>query len=853
MRQFWEIKEKNSDAIILFRMGDFYETFEEDAIITSKILGITLTKRANGSAASVPLAGFPYHSLEQHLHKLLREGKRVAIAEQVEDPKLSRGIVKREVVEIITPGTSTSEYFLNQKENNFLMCIFQFGDSFGFGLLDHSTGEFKAGERDLKNLSTIIEQFSPAEILISKSQLDIIKSKISKNILITHCHEWLFDKRSCYNKIKEHFLLHNLKGFGLEKMYLATSACGVILDYLKKNCKSRLNHISSISVIKQKGFMNLNGFTMRNLEIFKPLNENDKKNTLVYCLDKTCTSPGGRLLKSWIINPLTNKKEIKNRHDIIEEIISQSIILTELQNYFKQISDVPRLLSKLNLHRATPRDVLQIGKSIQVWNNVKKKVFEFKLKKIKKLYNKYNDINCISKTILNSLEDDLPLKISQGNIFKKGISNDLDEIRSIKDSANDWLVNYQNEERNKNNINNLKIKYNKVFGYFIEITNSNLNQVPDNYIRKQTLTNSERYFTVELKEFEEKILNANEKIQNIENSLFNDLSDSIIKKSEEIQHNAKINAELDVLVGLASVAQMKKYCKPEIIDSNTIEIKNGRHPVIEQIIKSDEQFIPNDIYLNPKDKQIALITGPNMAGKSTFLRQIALIVLMTQIGSYVPAEIAKIGIVDQIFTRVGANDNLAKGESTFLVEMNETANIINNATKDSLIILDEIGRGTSTYDGLSIAWALTEHLHNNKNIAAKTIFATHYHELVNLVKELPRAFNLNVLVKEYKNEIIFMRKIIEGGADKSYGIHVAKLAGMPWDIVERSKEILKKLNQNQENNLEVDLEMKKNNQMDFFTNKFKNLLNDLNKININETTPLEALHKLDELKKRYKN
>jgi DNA mismatch repair protein MutS len=851
MKQFWEAKKNHPDSILLFRMGDFYEMFENDAIKASKILGITLTKRANGAASSIPLAGFPYHSLEQHLHKLLKAGLRVAICEQVEDPKKAKGIVKREVVEVVTPGIAITDQFLNQKENNYLMCLFGAEGKFGFSILDHSTGEFKTGERDLTKLRTLIQQFTPTEIIVPEFQLNDFKSRIGNDYLFTVYNEWMFDEQSCYNRLTEHFKSKNLKGFGLEKLSLAISSSGVIIDYLKKNCKANINHISSISIIKEKGFMNLDGFTIRNLEIFNSLNSQNDNNSLIECLDYTITAIGGRLLKSWVRSPLTNKKQIEFRHNLIEELFSNKNIVNDLKVSFKKLSDTERIITRLTLNRASPREVQQLGISLVIGGKIHSEVKKIKSKNINKLFKDFHDLSEVSHIILNGLQEELPVKLSQGNVVKIGVSSKLDELREIKNDATKWLARYQVNERESTQINNLKIKYNRVFGYFIEITKSNIDQAPEHYIRKQTLTNAERYFTPELKEFEDKILNANDKILELETELFYELRASILEFSMLIQDNARILAFLDVICGFYELADKYNYCKPAIENSNLLEIKNGRHPVIEQILPIDEQFIPNDIFLEPKTKQIAIITGPNMAGKSTYLRQIALIVLIAQIGSFVPADSAIIGIVDQIFTRVGASDNLTAGESTFLVEMNETANILNNATKDSLIILDEIGRGTSTYDGLSIAWAVTEYIHNKPEIASKTLFATHYHELVNLAEELPNAFNLNVLVEEYENQIVFMRKIIDGGADKSYGIHVAELAGIPQSVIQRSREILFELNENPNENVKASIEVKKEFQMDLFSKKQSEIINDLKDIDINKMTPIEAMTKLDELKKKH--
>lgn len=851
MKQFWEAKKNHPDSILLFRMGDFYETFENDAIKASKILGITLTKRANGAASSIPLAGFPYHSLEQHLHKFLKAGLRVAICEQVEDPKKAKGIVKREVVEVVTPGIAITDQFLNQKENNYLMCLFGADGKFGFSILDHSTGEFKTGERNLSKLRTLIQQFSPSEIIVPEFQLNDFKSRIGNDYLFTVYNEWMFDERSCYNRLTEHFKSKNLKGFGLEKLNLAISSSGVILDYLKKNCRANINHISSISIIKEKGFMNLDGFTIRNLEIFNSLNSQNDDNSLVKCLDYSLTAIGGRLLKSWVRSPLTNKKQIEFRHNLIEDLFQNKNIVKDIKFNLKKLSDTERIITRLTVNRASPREVQQLGLSLIIGDTIQTEVKKINSKNFKKLFMDFHNVGEISQVIINGLQEELPVKLSQGNVIKTGVCSKLDELREIKNDATKWLASYQVSERESSQINNLKIKYNRVFGYFIEVTKSNIDQVPEHYIRKQTLTNAERYFTPELKEFEDKILNANDKILELETELFYELRTSILEFSKLIQDNARILAFLDVICGFYELADKYNYCKPEIEVSNLLEIKNGRHPVIEQILPIDEQFIPNDIFLEPTTKQIAIITGPNMAGKSTYLRQIALIVLIAQIGSFVPADSAKIGIVDQIFTRVGASDNLTAGESTFLVEMNETANILNNATKDSLIILDEIGRGTSTYDGLSIAWAVTEYIHNKPEIASKTLFATHYHELVNLAEELPNAFNLNVLVKEYENQIVFMRKIIEGGADKSYGIHVAELAGIPQPVIQRSREILFELNENPNENVKASIEVKKEFQMDLFSKKQSEFLNDLKEIDINKITPIEAMTKLDELKKKH--
>ena len=850
MRQFLEAKKAHPDSIMLFRMGDFYETFDEDARLTSGILGIALTKRANGAAASVPLAGFPHHSLEQHLHKLLKAGHRVAICEQVEDPKLAKGIVKREVVEVISPGTAMSDRYLEQNENNYLCSVVLENHKCGIAVLDHSTGEFQTCSRNQSELLNLIKQFNVSEVIIPEGQeKDLLVLLQGEVMFTTQIPDWCKTFDTAYETLTSFFDVSTLKGYGVEEDKLAVASAGCALYYVNQNFKGRIQHITSLSLLQKKGIMGLDAFTIRNLELFRSLSSQGIHGTLVRTIDYTVTAAGSRLIKNWLRQPLTDPKKINERQDRITEFINDEGMLQNIQAHLKETADIERTLARIASGKASPRDVINLGTSLERIPFVKDTIHK-KNKVLKQLLLRCCDTDKITTSILNTMKADPPSTTKKGGYIREGFSTELDELRQLSEDATKWMASMQLEEQKNTRIPSLKVGYNKVFGYYLEVTKTHVEKVPEHYIRKQTLTNSERYFTEELKTYEEKILSAEEKIINLELSILDSMQEEIISFAESIQKNAKILARLDVAGALAQLAISKDYHRPMIDTSACLEIQNGRHPVVEDLLPMGEDFIPNNLELDHENMQIAIITGPNMAGKSTYLRQIGLMVILAQIGSYIPADSARIGIIDQLFTRVGASDNLAGGESTFLVEMNETANILNNATAKSLILLDEIGRGTSTYDGLSIAWAVTEYIHNHKDIRAKTLFATHYHELVGLADQLPRAVNLNVAVKEFGDKVAFLKKIIPGGADKSYGVHVAEMAGLPRTVIQRAKELLREHRQEENNNPpQASLETKT--QMDLFAQNEAALKKALQEIDINDMTPMDALSKLDELKKKH--
>ena len=845
MRQFWDIKQKYPNNLILFRMGDFYETFDEDALLSSSILGITLTKRANGAASKVPLAGFPYHSLEQYIHKLTKAGHSVAICEQVEDPKSVKGIVKREVVEIVTPGTSISEKFLNRGENNFIISIMFSKNNNGIAILDLSTGEFITGCLKDDEIFNTILNYEPKEILVSDSQKGQLKKILKSNkYFISTSQDWTWQKDFAYGELKNIFNVNSLKGFGIEENINGISASGSLIFYLKNKLLKKIDHISSIKSLNNNDKMIIDSSTIRNLEIFNSLNHNKKDGTLVKILDKTITSSGSRLLKKRIKEPLTDSTRINNRLDIVESFIKNEFIQNNVSLHLKSVSDIERIISRIAALKSNPRDIKQLSISLEQIDKIKNlfnnngKIFKKISKEIINLKNIINEIN-------HKIIEDPPSSILKGRYINKGVSRKLDEYRQLADNGANWLVNYQLKQKEITGINSLKVGFNKVFGYYIDITRIHKDKVPENYIRKQTLTNSERYFTEELKSYEEKILSSEKMMIEIESQIFTSLCNEILKNSKKIFHNSKIISKVDVALCASFLAISNKYTRPKLLKKPILNLINSRHPVIEQLLKEDEEFVCNDISMSQSKKQIAIITGPNMAGKSTFLRQIALIVLMAQIGFYVPSELAEIGIVDKLFTRVGASDNLVAGESTFMVEMNETANILNNATKNSLVILDEIGRGTSTYDGLSIAWSVTEFLHNENGISPMTLFATHYHELVELAEKLKKAFNLTVNVKEIDDKIIFLRKIVDGGADKSYGIHVADMAGLPKEVIKRANQKLNSLLKKDSNivNEKISIENTINKSDE---NNYK-IINEIKKIKINELTPIQALSRLNKI------
>ena len=856
MRQYYHVKDEYPDALVLFRMGDFYETFEDDAKTASRVLNITLTKRANGKASSVPLAGFPYHSLDSHMHKLMKAGLKVAICEQVEDPKQAKGIVKREVVEIVTPGTSISTKFLEEKNNNYLIAVNFEKKIAGISVIDVSTGEFFIQEFPVNIMKERILSFAPTEVICPEKLEKELYHFLGNQVLkITPLEPWMFNYNEAYSTLTDHFKTKSLKGFGIHEAKLAIQSAGATLLYLRFNHQTDLAHINKISVETDKDTMIVDNFTRKNLEVFSTMQTNGRDGSLINVIDKTRTAMGSRQLKKWLMRPLFKVDKIEERLNQVESLVEDHLLRDDIREKLQECSDLERLLSKLSTNRASARDLILIKNTHEILPTIINL-----LAQIPAFQEILNKIDYLPETVelLNTTlsQEDLPLSIKDGGFIADGYNSELDEYRFMMRNGRQWIANLQAAEREKLNIPSLKIGFNRVFGYFIEVRRMHTEKIPENYIRKQTLVNSERYITPELKEYEEKLLNAEEKVSDLEYRIFQEIRMQVLEKIAEIQNNAGIIASLDILSSLAELAVQNNYIRPGINQGTEIYIKDGRHPVVEDLLPAGEKFTPNDLQIDNNDKQIFVITGPNMSGKSTYLRQIGLIVLMAQIGSFVPAAIAKIGVVDRIFTRVGASDNLAAGESTFLMEMNETANILNNATPKSLVLLDEIGRGTSTYDGMSIAWAVTEYLHNNEATAAKTLFATHYHELTELEKLLPRVGNLNVAVKEYGNTVAFLRKIIPGGCDRSYGIHVAKMAGVPDKIIHRANEIMANFS-TEERSLPSNAESfhkipeQNPNQLSLFDRKESELRKKLQSMDINNLTPLEALKTLDELKNQF--
>ena len=851
MRQYDEIKQQYSDAIVLFRMGDFYETFNDDAILTAKILGIVLTKRSNGAAAEVPLAGFPYHSIDNYLHKLVNAGQRVAICEQVEDPKLAKGIVKREVIEVVTPGTITSDTALNEKSNQFIGCIHFANQVAGYAVLDKSTGELFIGECTSIDLTESLLKFAPREILIG-SNITYSTASWYRELrpFISVIDEWLLSYEESNRILKKHFKVRSLKGFGCENLKLGVTAAGAIFQHVKASLHSSLGHVTNLKAIHDEGVMGIDSFSVKNLEVFRSLSTQGSHGTLIDLLDDTVTNGGGRKLKQWLSRPLNNINRLNNRLNVVNAFVNEKNQLNKFRIILKDVLDIERILGKVNQGKSTPRDIIGLKQSLSKVPEIKELLLNMDIKYLNEVASTFVDTESIVSLITSQFNDEVPAQIKQGNVFRKGINKKLDDLRRLMEGGKEWIDELEKNERNRTGANRLKIGFNKVFGYYIEISKSQQNNIPDEYIRKQTLVNSERYITAELKEYEEKVLSAEEHILSIEIELYSICCSKILEKVELIQTNAIILNRLDVLLTFAHLAIQNRYIKPRLSDSPYLKITDSRHPVVEQLLPSSERFISNSIDLNTTTNQIHLITGPNMAGKSTYLRQIGLIVLMAQIGSFVPAKEAEIGIVDHLFTRVGASDNLAGGESTFLVEMIEASNIVHNATPKSLILLDEIGRGTATFDGLSLAWSITEYLHNNESVAARTLFATHYHELTKLDKTLERLENYHASVKETKDEIIFLKKILPGPGNKSYGIHVAKMAGLPQIILDRANEILLHHIKNSKEKANY-LPKRNNDQISIFKENDMSYLKDLKDIDVNKLTPLEALKILDDLKKKY--
>jgi DNA mismatch repair protein MutS len=859
MRQYRQIKEKYPETLLLFRMGDFFETFEHDAIVASKILGITLTKRSNGKASEVPLAGFPHHALDNYLPKLVRAGQRVAVCEQLEDPKFAKGIVKRDVIEVVTPGATFSEKLLDHKSNNFLAAIFIRDSVCGLAFCDVSTGEFAASEVHIKNLLEQIDNINPSEILISKREKDKVFKALDyepdaafnetqRRWLFTKVEDWVFNYDYANEVLTNHFGTQSLKGFGIADMKEGIIAAGCIMNYLNETQKNNLPHLKKITNYNFTDYIILDPSTKRNLEITSSLAEGGREGTLISILDKTQTAMGGRLLKKWVSRPLKVKSQIQARLDAVEDLCEnkgeRKIIIEQL----KSVADLERLLSKISTGRAVARDILQLKISLKNITEIKGKLAAFKSDAIKKIKENIVNIPEVILKIDNAVNDNFISGIDSYGVIKKGYNKELDDIKDILINGKTWVENYQSQERRRTGISSLKVEFNKVFGYYIMITKANLDKAPADYTRKQTLVNAERFITEELKVYEDKILNAEEKISELENKIFIELRNFILEYSDQIQRNAGVIATLDTLISFAEVSEVYHYVKPQINDTEELCVIEGRHPVIERLLPAGEKYIANDTSVDTKENQILIITGPNMSGKSSYLRQVGLIVLLAQIGCFVPARSAKIGLVDKIFTRVGASDNIAKGESTFLVEMHEAANITNNATPKSLILLDEIGRGTSTYDGISIAWAMTEYFHENPNVRAKTLFATHYHELNSLADTYKRIKNYRVEVKEYNDKVIFLRKITEGTADHSYGIQVAQMAGLPDSITTRAKEILKILeDKNYRRKHKDDLQISLF-EIDNRTEIENEALTILEETDINTLTPLDALNLLKKLK-----
>jgi len=861
MRQYFKVKEEHPDTILLFRVGDFFETFDEDAKLASKVLGITLTKRANGKAAFVPLAGFPHHAIDTYLPKLVRAGYRVAICEQVEDPKLAKGIVKREVVEVVTPGVALSDKLLDHKKNNYLASVFIKETTAGISFCDISTGEFFAYEVIEKELSSQIGLINPSEILIAKNQksfLEPLIQKLNPSLRISKIDDWIFSRDFANDLLLNHFNTKTLKGFGIEYLDSGLISAGAILNYLKETQKGNLAHLNKISLYNPSDYMLLDFSTKRNLEITFSIQDGNREGTLLSILDNTDTAMGGRMLKKWVSAPLRKLEPIKQRQESVEDLVNAKTLRKNLKNELKEIGDLERLISKVCMGRANPRELVNLKTSLVKIPIIKQLLDNSVSPTLKKINENLKDLEHIIEKIEIAITDDPPLSITDGGVIRKGFSVELDELRDLSGNAKNWIANLQKTERERANISSLKVSYNKVFGYYIEISNAHKDKIPDNYIRKQTLVNSERYITPELKEYEDKILNAEENIVVLESQLFNEIRTFVASEAEAIQENAKLIAMLDCLSSFAECAEAYNYCKPEIDESDEIDIVEGRHPVVERILPPGEKFTPNNYKASNKDGQIIVLTGPNMAGKSVYLRQIGLIILLAQVGSFVPAKKAKIGLVDKIYTRVGASDNISSGESTFLVEMQEAANILNNATSKSLILLDEIGRGTSTFDGISIAWAITEYLHENPKVAAKTLFATHYHELNEMATIFPRIKNYKVEVREYEDKVIFLHKVTSGGADHSYGIQVAQMAGLPLFVTNRAKEILQNLESKELTPYEIKkakLAKFKNEdeqQISMFEFKDDEIRQEISDIAIDNLTPIEALNKLNELRKKVK-
>ena len=855
MKQYYNIKEKHPDAILLFRVGDFYETFENDAVKASKILGITLTKRANGAATFVALAGFPHHSLDVYLPKLVRAGQRVAICEQLEDPKMTKSIVKRGITELVTPGTASNDSILNGHENNFLASVFFDDQLCGVSFLDISTGEFFVAEGSIEYVDKLVQSFSPKEILFEKDQKARFVELFGSKFFTFGVDEWAYEYNTAYDALVKRFETQSLKGFGIDTFKHGVIAAGVILHYLDLTHHRNLNNIKSLSRIDEEQFVWLDKFTIRNLEIFSALHEKGK--SLIQTVDCTLTPMGGRLFKRWFALPLKQVQAINDRLNVVTWFIENGEKADAIQFLIKQIGDLERLVSKVAVLRINPRELVHLGESLAALEPLKEKCAAANEPVLQRIAEQIQLCKSMRERIKTEITAEPSPNILKGNVIASGVSAELDELRQISYSGKDYLNQLQEKYSKESSIPSLKIAFNNVFGYYIEVRNTHKDKVPEEWIRKQTLVSAERYITPELKVYEEKILGAEDKIQSIEKQLFSDLIVSLSDYVASIQLNANLVARLDCLQSFATIALKNNYNKPEITDSLELDITQGRHPVIETQLELGDEYIANDVLLDADNQQIIIITGPNMSGKSALLRQTALITLMAQVGSYVPAQAAKIGIVDKIFTRVGASDNISLGESTFMVEMNEASSILNNLSERSLVLFDELGRGTSTYDGISIAWAIVEYLHEHTKYRPKTMFATHYHEMTEMEASFKRIKNYNVSVREINNKIIFLRKLVRGGSEHSFGIHVAKMAGMPASIVARAEKILVELEGAAgDKNLTKPIKdmgtRREGYQLSIFQLDDPTLMqirDEIKKLDINNLTPIEALNKLSDIRR----
>ncbi|MBN2350354.1 MAG: DNA mismatch repair protein MutS [Bacteroidales bacterium] len=855
MKQYTAIKKKHPDAVLLFRVGDFYETFAEDAVKASEILGITLTKRANGSASFVDLAGFPFHALDTYLPKLVRAGQRVAICEQLEDPKLTKKIVKRGVTELVTPGISLNDNVLSHKENNWLAAVHLDKNIAGIGFLDISTGEFLTAEGNYDYIDKLLNSFAPKEVLVERAKHKQFIEFFGNKFYTYKLEDWIFTEDTASDKLLKHFETTSLKGFGISGLRMGTVAAGAILHYLDLTEHHQTQHISKLTRIEEDHYVWLDKFTIRNLELFNSINEGAK--TLIDILDNTISPMGSRLLKRWVALPLKDIQPINERLNVVEYFLKNPAAKKEIEEEISHVGDLERIISKVATGRINPREVMQLKIALLAIHPIKELCDNAAEQALKQLGEQLNPCNSIREKIEREIHHDPPVQINKGNVIAAGVSPELDDLRNILHSGKNYLIQLQQRESERTGIPSLKVGFNNVFGYYIEVRNTHKNKVPPEWIRKQTLVSAERYITEELKEYESKILGAEEKIISLEANLFNDLVLSLVEYIPAIQLNASLIARLDCLLSFTKSATENKYFRPVINKSNVIDIQGGRHPVIEKQLPFDETYVENDVYLDNKEQQIIIITGPNMSGKSALLRQTALIVLMAQIGSFVPAEKANIGFVDKIFTRVGASDNISLGESTFMVEMLETASILNNISDRSLILLDEIGRGTSTYDGISIAWSMVEYIHEHPAARAKTLFATHYHELNEMERSFDRVKNFNVSVKELEDKVIFIRKLKKGGSEHSFGIHVARMAGMPKSVVSRANDILAELEKSQNSKslskpVNEIAEKREGFQLSFFQLDdpvLKQIRDEIAKVDINNLTPMEALNKLNDIKK----